>query len=135
MSNAVRALSYFGIKVTLIPEQQFLPAALVITRVISRPDETKLCLDLGHKAIASENDLNNRVYFLNAPEVKMVSHSEEHLVIDAGKGHKWKVGDLLYALPVHICPTCALYERAWVIKKGQVEGTWEIIARNRKISC
>jgi len=34
---------------TAFKEQPFLPAALVVTRVISLPDETKLCLDLGHK--------------------------------------------------------------------------------------
>lgn len=118
-----------------LPEQNFLPAALVITRVISLPDETKICLDLGYKAIASENELNNRVYFLNAPELKMVSHSEEHLVANAGEGHKWKVGDLLYALPIHICPTCALYKSAWAVEKRQINGTWEIIARDRIISC
>ncbi|MEO8112348.1 MAG: alanine racemase, partial [Ginsengibacter sp.] len=31
-------------------EQHFLPAALVITRVISLPAKRKLCLDLGHKS-------------------------------------------------------------------------------------
>jgi len=116
-----------------LPEQQFLPAALIITTVVSLPDETKLCLDLGYKSIASENELNNRVYFLNAPDLKMVSHSEEHLVVEAGEAHSWKTGDRLYALPIHICPTCALYESAWVVEDSQVTGKWEIIARNRSI--
>src|SRR5450631_3029997 len=66
------------------PEQPFTPAALVITRVISLPDSTKLCLDLGHKSIAAEGELNKRVYFLNAPDLVPVSQSEEHLVVDAG---------------------------------------------------
>ena len=118
-----------------LPEQNFLPAALVITRVVSLPDETKLCLDLGYKAIASENELNNRVYFLNAQAFKMISHSEEHLVVDAGPGHTWKVGDLLYGLPIHICPTGALYQFAWAVEKGKLAGIWEIIARDRIISC
>lgn len=118
-----------------LPEQHFLYAALVITRVVSMPGETKLCLDLGYKAIASENELNNRVYFLNAPELKVVSHSEEHMVLDAGEGHGWKVGDLLFALPIHICPTCALYKSAYTVINGKITGTWDIIARDRIISC
>jgi D-threonine aldolase len=118
-----------------LPEQKFLPAALVLTRVVSLPDETKVCIDLGHKAIASENELKNRVYFLNAPNVTVISHSEEHMVLEAGEGHAWKPGDVLYAMPIHICPTCALYDLATIVHNGQVTGTWEIIARKRRISC
>ena len=115
-------------------EQHFLTAALVITRIISLPEERKLCLDLGHKSIAAENDLNNRVYFLNAPELKFISQSEEHLVVEAPADHSYKVGDVLYGLPVHICPTVALYERALVIEKNETTTEWKIIARDRKIN-
>ena len=115
-------------------EQHFLTAALVITRIISLPGKRKLCLDLGHKSIAAENDLNNRVYFLNAPELKFISQSEEHLVVEAPEDHTYKVGDVLYGLPVHICPTVALYERALVIEKNETTTEWKIIARDRKIS-
>ena len=117
----------------LFPDQHFLPAALVITRVIAMPGETTLCLDLGHKSIAAENDLQHRVFFLNAPELVFMAQSEEHLVVDAGIGHKWKIGDVLFGLPVHICPTCALYDSAAIVEDGSIAGSWEIIARDRKI--
>ena len=117
-----------------IPEQKLLPAALVISRVISLPDDTKICLDLGHKSVASEKELSKRVYFLNAPELVMIGHSEEHLVADAGEGHTYKVGDVLYGVPYHICPTVALYERAITIDDGMVSGEWKNIARDRKIN-
>ncbi|MEX2567942.1 MAG: D-TA family PLP-dependent enzyme [Cyclobacteriaceae bacterium] len=116
-----------------LPEQPFLPAALTITRVISLPGETKLCLDLGYKSVASENDLNHRVYFLNAPHLKIVKQSEEHLVVEVPVGHSWKVGDLLYGLPIHICPTCALYEYAIIVEENKATDIWKIIARDRKI--
>jgi len=114
-------------------EQAFIPAALVISRIISLPSDTKLCLDLGHKSIAAENVLDNRVYFLNAPELKFIGQSEEHLVAEVPKGHSYKIGDVLYGLPYHICPTVALYERASVIENNKVTGEWKIIARDRKI--
>ena len=116
------------------PEQPFLPAALVLTRVISLPGTGRLCLDLGHKSIAAENELSRRVSFLNAPELKPVGQSEEHLVVDAGPGHGYRIGDLLYGLPFHICPTVALYERAYTIGDGDVTGEWANLARDRKIS-
>ncbi|MEO8860816.1 MAG: D-TA family PLP-dependent enzyme [Ginsengibacter sp.] len=119
---------------TACPEQKFLPAALVISRIISLPDESKICLDLGHKSIAAENELSNRVYFLNAPELKFISQSEEHLVAEASPGHSYKMGDVFYGLPVHICPTCALYERAITVENNIAKGDWKTIARDRKIS-
>lgn len=114
-------------------EQPFLPAALVVTRVISLPTPTSICSDLGHKSIAPENPLERRVHFLNAPQLKAIGQSEEHLVLEAGENHGYKVGDVLYGLPIHICPTVALYERAHVVQKGKVTGEWKVIARDRKI--
>jgi D-threonine aldolase len=115
-------------------EQPFVPAALVISRVISIPTETTICLDLGHKSVASENDIERRVYFLNAPELKCISHSEEHLVVQAPASHNYKVGDVFYGLPYHICPTAALYERAITVEGNKVTGEWRMIARDRQIS-
>ncbi len=115
-------------------EQHFLPAALVITRVISLPAEKKLCLDLGHKSIAAENSLDKRVYFLNAPELKFISQSEEHLVVESTGDRHYKVGDILYGMPFHICPTVALYECALVVENNEVTTQWRNIARDRKIN-
>ncbi len=117
-----------------LPEQQFIPAALVLTRVVSLPSKTTLCLDLGHKSIAAENGLDQRVHFLNAPYLKPISQSEEHLVVEVPEDHDWKVGDVLYGLPHHICPTVALYERAMTVVDGKLSGAWPITARDRKIT-
>jgi D-serine deaminase-like pyridoxal phosphate-dependent protein len=114
-------------------EQPFLPAALVVTRIISLPSKTKICLDMGHKSVAAENELSNRVVFLNAPGAKPISQSEEHLVAEVPENHSYKIGDVLYALPVHICPTAALYEQSYVIENGEVITIWKTAARDRKI--
>jgi D-serine deaminase-like pyridoxal phosphate-dependent protein len=115
-------------------EQHFVFAALLVTRVISKPTDETICIDLGHKAVASENPLNNRVYFLNAPELQPVSQSEEHLILKAEKENSYKVGDVLYGVPFHICPTVALHETVAVVENNRVTGTWNIVARKRKIS-
>lgn len=117
-----------------LPEQHFFPAALVISRVISMPGETKLCLDLGHKSIAAENELGRRVWFINAPELKFISQSEEHLVVETAASHSYKIGDVLYGMPIHICPTVALYERAILVENNIAAGEWKIIARDKKIT-
>lgn len=115
------------------PEQPFVHAALVMTRIISLPAPGIICTDLGHKSIASENPIDKRVFFLNAHDLVPVSQSEEHLVLKAPDNHSYKVGDVLYGLPYHICPTCALYERAITIENHRKTGEWMIIGRDRKI--
>jgi D-threonine aldolase len=117
----------------MLPEQHFLPAALVVSRVISHPEESIWCMDLGHKSIAAENPLGNRVSFLNAPSLQFIGQSEEHLTIQTDDPVAFKLGDVLYGLPFHICPTCALYDRALIVVHGNVATEWKIVARDRKI--
>jgi D-threonine aldolase len=118
-----------------LSDQSFLPAALLITRVISRPTADTLCLDLGHKSVAAEKDISHRVFFLNAPTATAVSQSEEHLLIRVQNPGEFAIGDVLYGLPYHICPTCALYERAKTIVEHKAEGEWRMAARDRRITA
>lgn len=118
----------------LFPEMPFIPAALVATRVVSQCSDTQLTIDLGHKAVASESDMAHRVHFLNAPDAELVKHSEEHGVIQLPAGHGIQIGDVLFGLPHHICPTVSLYDRAAVIEQGRVTASWATGARNRSIN-
>jgi D-threonine aldolase len=115
------------------PEQPFLIAAVLLSRVISLPAPGFVCLDLGHKSVAAENELIKRVFFPDAPALKATGQSEEHLVLDAGTDHSFQIGDVLYGFPLHICPTVALYERAVLVEEGIAGGEWKIVARDRKI--
>ncbi len=117
------------------PELPFEPAALVLTRVISQLSATRLCVDLGSKSVSADNPLQNRVRFLNAPAAVFIRQSEEHLVIELPEGHGFVVGDLLYGVPWHICPTVALHMEANVIDAdGQLIDRWPIVARDRRIT-
>lgn len=117
----------------LVPDEPFEYAALVITRIISVIDEQTVCTDLGHKSVAAENPLP-RVHFLNAPDATPISQSEEHLVLRFPGKTDWKPGDVLYGVPVHICPTVALYDTAVIVENNEVVDNWRVIARTRKIS-
>jgi D-threonine aldolase len=88
---------------------------------------------LGHKSVAAENPLP-RVHFLNAPDVKPIGQSEEHLVLKVGDSAQFAIGDVLYGVPVHICPTVALYDKAVVVENNEVTDTWQVTARNRVIT-
>jgi D-threonine aldolase len=116
-----------------LPDEPFEYAALVVTRVISVVNRNTITTDLGHKSVASENPLP-RVYYLNAPGSKPVSHSEEHMVVSVPDASKFKPGDVLYGVPVHICPTVALYERAILVENNQATTIWKVVARDRMIN-
>jgi D-threonine aldolase len=118
---------------TKLPDFHFQPAALVLARVISKPGPNLLCLDLGHKAIASESP-PPRVNLLNLPDAKPVAHNEEHLVVETARAGAFAVGHCLFGVPWHICPTVSLYAEAVVVRNGRAEGTWKIAARDRKLS-
>ena len=55
-------------------------------------------------------------------------------MVEAGEGHPYQVDDVLYGLPNHICPTVALYERAYTVESKNITGDWLTIARDRKIT-
>jgi hypothetical protein len=115
------------------PDMPFKVAALLMTRAISVLDEHHVCVDLGYKAVASESPLP-RVFFLNHPEAKPISQSEEHLVLEVPDSRLYPLGSVFYGIPVHICPTVALYDKAYVIRDREAIGEWPIIARSRRIT-
>lgn len=115
----------------ICPEQDFLPAAVLMTRVISVMSNRKICTDLGHKGVAAENEISKRMVFLNADRLSPVSQSEEHLVLEVSEPASYKPGDVLYALPYHVCPTVALYDSVQVVRNNRVEEQWEVVARAR----
>jgi D-serine deaminase-like pyridoxal phosphate-dependent protein len=110
----------------------FLHAAVVMTRIVSKPGRNKLCLDLGHKAIGSEMPAP-RLHLFGIPAYDMVGHSEEHLVITFEGANRFETGDCLYGIPMHICPTMALHDRVWAVSNGAAQEQWRVVARTREI--
>jgi len=106
----------------------------VLTRVVSRPTSDRVTLDLGYKAIASDPPAGNRLMFPDLPDAKAVLQNEEHLVIETNQAARFQPGDELLAMPRHICPTCALHQRAYVVAGGKLAGTWQVAARDRVLT-
>jgi len=115
------------------PDLDFLNAAVLLARVVSRPVAGRLCLDLGHKAVASEMP-HPRLRILGLDDAEFVMHSEEHLVVETPRAAEFPVGTVIYAVPRHICPTVALHERAWVVRDGRADTEWDVAARRRRLT-
>ena len=118
---------------TKLPDLDYLHAAMLLTRVVSKPQPGRLCLDLGHKSVASEMP-HPRVIFPELPEARAVMHSEEHLVLETEEAARFKVGDVLYGIPWHVCPTVALHAEVFVVRDGAAETRWSVVARARRLT-
>ncbi len=118
---------------TCYPDLPFTPAAGVLTRVISRPRAGRICLDVGHKAVAAD-PVGARVVIPEIPDAIIGNQSEEHLVVDTAEADHFPPGTPFIAFPVHICPTCALHRRAYVVEKGVPVDEWEVAARDRVLN-
>jgi D-serine deaminase-like pyridoxal phosphate-dependent protein len=118
----------------ICPEQKFISAAILLTRVVSLPDNGKICTDLGHKSVAAENEITKRVFFPEYDSLFATGQSEEHLVLENRTDHIFEPGDTLYGIPCHICPTVALYDSIRIVENGKCITEWKNIARDRKIT-
>ena len=114
-------------------DMEFSHAAVLLTRIVSKPGIDLLCLDLGHKAIASEMP-QPRINFFGLKKYTTINHSEEHMVIRTTESVKYKTGDLLFGIPWHICPTVDRYDYVTVVKNNKASGQWNVEARTRKIT-
>jgi D-serine deaminase-like pyridoxal phosphate-dependent protein len=118
---------------TKLPDLDFQNAAVLLTRIVSKPGGNLICLDLGHKAVASEMP-HPRVVFPDLLGAQFITHSEEHLVLESAGAARFAVGDELLGVPWHICPTLALHGEAILIEQRKVAGSCRIEARARKLT-
>ena len=114
-------------------DMPFLIAALVLCRVVSKPSADRLCLDLGHKAVAAENP-QPRVRLIGLEDAVPVMHSEEHLVIETPRAGDYRISDVVLAIPRHVCPTVALHSEAYVVSGHRVVDRWAVRGRARVLS-
>ncbi|WP_422349297.1 hypothetical protein [Flagellimonas sp.] len=54
-------------------------------------------------------------------------------MINVSDWDQFQIGDVLYGVPYHICPTINLHDEVSVIDGGQKVDSWEITARKRKL--
>jgi len=110
------------------------PAAVIVSRVVSRPTANRVTLDVGNKSVAADPPLAKRVHLLDFPPHTPVTHSEEHYVVETPHADRYTPGDVVYVIPGHVCPSVALHREALVAEGGRVVGSWKVTARDRKLT-
>jgi D-serine deaminase-like pyridoxal phosphate-dependent protein len=119
--------------VQLAEKYGYRPAVLVLTRVVSRPRAGTVTCDAGHKAVSADSGVPTCVV-VGHPELTPLSPSEEHLPTEvAGGAAGPQVGELLYLLPRHVCPTVNNFDDALLVRNGQIESVEKVSARGREM--
>ena len=118
----------------MFPDLNFVPAALLLTRVISRPTANRVTTDLGYKAVASDPPAGKRLFFPDLPDAVAVLQNEEHLVLETSRANEFQPGDELLAIPRHVCPTSALHKSVYVVAGGKLTETWDVVGRDRVLT-
>jgi D-serine deaminase-like pyridoxal phosphate-dependent protein len=116
-----------------LPESYgYRPAALAMTRVVSRPRAGMITCDAGHKAVSADAGVPTCVV-VGHPELKPLSPSEEHLPMALKEGAATPhVGEALYLLPRHVCPTVNNFDCARLVRDGEIESVEKVSARGRE---
>jgi D-serine deaminase-like pyridoxal phosphate-dependent protein len=115
-----------------LPNYGFLPAALVLSMVVSRPRENRVTCDAGHKAVSADAGVPT-CEVMGRPGLMGLKPSEEHLPIKVRSGETPSRGELLYLLPTHVCPTVNNFDRAVLVRAGKVEGVVPVSARGHEV--
>jgi len=115
------------------PDLDFSFAAVLFTRIISKPADDLVCIDLGHKAVGSEMP-QPRIHILDFLDYTITGHNEEHMVIRTPGADGLSPGDVLYAVPRHICPTVDRYDSVYVVRDAMASDQWKVEARRRQIT-
>lgn len=114
-----------------LPGFGYQPAALVLATVISRPAAHWITCDAGHKSVSAD---------AGVPTCAVIGHadwipgkpSEEHLPIQIPPDAKVALGEKLYLLPQHVCPTVNNFDEAVLIANGQIQGITSVTARGHQ---
>src|SRR6202008_1711868 len=116
----------------LPPELGVIPAVLVLPRVVSHPRVDMITCDAGHKAVSADAGVPTCVV-VGHPELTPLSPSEEHLPLAVQEGAAApQIGDPLFLLPRHICPTVNNFDQAVLVRNEAVESIEQVSARGHE---
>jgi D-serine deaminase-like pyridoxal phosphate-dependent protein len=114
------------------PEYGYVPAGLVLSTVISRPTPRYVTCDAGHKSVSADAGVPT-CSVLGHPHLTPLQPSEEHLPIESlSEDNIPRIGEKVYLVPRHICPTVNNFDQALFIAAGRVSAVERVTARGHE---
>jgi D-serine deaminase-like pyridoxal phosphate-dependent protein len=113
-------------------EYGYLPAAVIMTRVVSHPAPGMITCDAGHKTVSADAGVPTCVV-LGHPGLEPLAPSEEHLPMRVADGAPVPaIGELLFLVPRHVCPTVNNFDDAVIVSGGNLVTVEPVSARGRE---
>lgn len=112
-------------------EYGYVPAVLVLSTIVSEPAPGTVTCDAGHKSVSADAGVPTCMV-LGHPDWTPSKPSEEHLPIQVSPGPASLIGEELYLLPRHVCPTVNNFDQALFVKNGQVVAVEGVTARGHE---
>jgi D-serine deaminase-like pyridoxal phosphate-dependent protein len=113
-------------------EYGYTPAVLVLTSVVSQPSNGIVTCDAGHKTVSADAGVPTCLV-VGHPELTPLVPSEEHLPLSSRLETRMpQVGEQLYLLPRHGCPTVNNFDCALLVQNGQMPSVEKVLARGRE---
>jgi D-serine deaminase-like pyridoxal phosphate-dependent protein len=110
----------------------YVPAALVLTTVISHPAPGVFTCDAGHKAVSADAGVPT-CRIAGHDEFTPLKPSEEHLPVDVSSaGQVPAIGSQLFLIPRHVCPTVNNFDEALMVVDGGIRGVERVTARGHE---
>jgi D-serine deaminase-like pyridoxal phosphate-dependent protein len=110
----------------------YAPAAVVLTRVVSHPSSGVFTCDAGHKSVSADAGVPTCVV-MGHPELIPMGPSEEHLPMHVKSGASPALGEVLYLIPRHVCPTVNNFDAALLVSNGEIQSVEKVSARGREM--
>jgi D-serine deaminase-like pyridoxal phosphate-dependent protein len=119
-------------------EWGYQPAAVVVATVVSHPKADFLTCDAGHKAVSADAGLPT-CEVIGRPDLAPLKPSEEHLPIQVvhtkdTRGVRPEIGEALYLVPRHVCPTVNNFDDALIVEGNRVVAVERVTARGHEIA-
>ena len=116
----------------LPPEYGYRPAAVVVSTVVSHPSDLLLTCDAGHKTVSADAGVPTCAV-MGRSDLLPLRPSEEHLPMEAFEGAPLPaLGEALYLVPKHICPTVNNFDHALIVENNRIVGVERVTARGRE---
>ncbi|HWZ34074.1 MAG TPA: alanine racemase [Bryobacteraceae bacterium] len=112
-------------------EWGYQPAAVVVSTVVSHPKANYLTCDAGHKSVSADAGIPT-CEVAGRPDLRPLKPSEEHLPIEVLGGVRPAIGEALYLVPRHVCPTVNNFDDALIIEGNRVVGVERVTARGHE---
>ena len=113
-------------------EYGYVPAVLVVTTVVSHPAANVITCDAGHKTLSADAGVPNCLV-LGYSGLEPLAPSEEHLPLLARDGGPLPaIGQILYLLPRHVCPTVNNFDEALIIRDHDIAAIERVSSRGRE---